>query len=95
MEPILTSDVELAAERADEGQLIHAWRAEQLRRLGFPQALAETFAEQCGEHGQRREQTDDQERCEREAAPRILPRPVRDPGAPAAARSSSMRSRRR
>ena len=50
MEPILTPDIELAAERADEGQLIHAWRAEQLRRLGFPQALAEMFAEQIDWH---------------------------------------------
>jgi hypothetical protein len=44
MEPILISEGDLAAERADEGQLVHAWRAEQLRRLGFPQALADMFA---------------------------------------------------
>src|SRR2546430_13103371 len=28
----------------DEELLIHAWRAEQLRHLGFPRTLAETFA---------------------------------------------------
>jgi hypothetical protein len=44
MEPILTSDAELVEDTTDEELLIHAWRAEQLRRLGFPRTLAETFA---------------------------------------------------
>jgi len=44
MEPILFSDAELVEDTTDEEQLIHAWRAEQLRRLGFPRTLAETFA---------------------------------------------------
>ncbi len=45
MEPILMSDAELVEETTDEGVLIHAWRAEQLQRLGLPPILAETFAE--------------------------------------------------
>ena len=44
MEPILISDSELVENTTDEELLIHAWRAEQLRRLGFPRILAETFA---------------------------------------------------
>lgn len=44
MEPLLTSEADFAVERADEKQLVHAWRAEQLHRLGFPQALADMFA---------------------------------------------------
>jgi hypothetical protein len=44
MEPILISDSELVEETTDEELLIHAWRAEQLRRLGLPRILAETFA---------------------------------------------------
>ncbi len=44
MEPILISDAELVEDTTDEGLLVHAWRAEQLRRLGFPRILAETFA---------------------------------------------------
>ncbi len=44
MEPILISDAELVEDTTDEGLLVHAWRAEQLRRLGFPRSLAETFA---------------------------------------------------
>jgi hypothetical protein len=44
MEPILISDAELVADTSDEELLIHGWRAEQLRRLGFPRLLAETFA---------------------------------------------------
>jgi hypothetical protein len=43
MEPIVTSETELVEDRADDG-LLHAWRAEQLRHLGFPRAFAETFA---------------------------------------------------
>jgi hypothetical protein len=44
MEPILISEPELVEDRTDEELLIHAWRAEQLRRLGFPETLAEIFA---------------------------------------------------
>jgi hypothetical protein len=44
MEPILISDTDLANDSADEELLVHAWRAEQLRRLGLPRILAETFA---------------------------------------------------
>jgi hypothetical protein len=44
MEPILISDAELVEDTSDEELLIHAWRAEQLRYLGFPRSLAETFA---------------------------------------------------
>jgi hypothetical protein len=44
MEPILLSDAELVEDTTDKGLLIHAWRAEQLRHLGFPHMLAETFA---------------------------------------------------
>ncbi len=44
MEPILISDAELAEDITDEELLINAWCAEQLRRLGLPRALAETFA---------------------------------------------------
>jgi hypothetical protein len=44
MEPTLISHTELVEDTADEELLIHAWRAEQLRRLGFPRTLAETLA---------------------------------------------------
>jgi hypothetical protein len=44
MEPILISDTELVEETSGEELLIHAWRAEQLRRLGLSRILAETFA---------------------------------------------------
>jgi hypothetical protein len=44
MEPILISDEELVEDTTDEELLIHAWRAEQLRRLGLTRVLAETFA---------------------------------------------------
>ena len=44
MEPILISDAELVEHTTDEELLIHAWRAEQLCRLGLPRILAETFA---------------------------------------------------
>jgi hypothetical protein len=44
MKPILLSDAELVEDATDEELLVHAWRAEQLRRLGFPRTLAETFA---------------------------------------------------
>jgi hypothetical protein len=45
MEPNLMSVAELAEDRTDEELLIHAWRAEQLLRLGLPYRLAERFAE--------------------------------------------------
>ena len=38
-------DVEDAVEVADDELLIHEWRTEQLRRLGLPGILAETFAD--------------------------------------------------
>ena len=44
MEPILLADDDLQDE-VDEDLLVHAWRTEQLRRLGLPQTLAETFAD--------------------------------------------------
>jgi hypothetical protein len=44
MEPILFSDAELVEGTSDEELSIHAWRAEQLRRLGLSRTLAETFA---------------------------------------------------
>jgi hypothetical protein len=44
MEPILISDAELVEDMTDEELLIQAWCAEQLRRLGLPNTLAERFA---------------------------------------------------
>lgn len=44
MEPMLISDAELVQDATDEDLLILAWRAEQLRRLGLSDILAETFA---------------------------------------------------
>ena len=45
MEPILISDVELVEDRTDEELLVRAWRAEQLRSLGFSRLVSEMFAE--------------------------------------------------
>ena len=45
MRPNLIAEDELLEERADEELQIHAWRAEQLERLGLPRVLAERFAE--------------------------------------------------
>jgi predicted transcriptional regulator len=45
MEPILISYSELVEDAAGEERMIHAWRVEQLRRLGLSRAVAETFAE--------------------------------------------------
>jgi hypothetical protein len=45
MEPILFSDAELVEDTAGEWLLIHAWRIEQLQRLGLARVVAETFAE--------------------------------------------------
>jgi hypothetical protein len=46
MEPILTPLENLDNEDDDgETLLVHAWRTEQLRGLGLPRILAETFAD--------------------------------------------------
>jgi hypothetical protein len=46
MEPITILDLEAALDHvSSEGLLVHDWRVEQLRRVGVPRALAETFAE--------------------------------------------------
>jgi hypothetical protein len=45
MKPILFSDTELVEDTTDEELLIHAWRTEQLQRLGLSRILAEKFAE--------------------------------------------------
>jgi hypothetical protein len=45
MGPILISDAEILERTTDEEQLVHAWRVEQLQRLGLPLILAEAFAE--------------------------------------------------
>ena len=50
MEPTLLLDSDLEGETRDERLLVHAWRAEQLRRLGVPQALAEAFADRVDWH---------------------------------------------
>jgi len=44
MEPILLPAGDLQDE-VDEELLVHAWRTEQLLRLGLPHTLAETFAD--------------------------------------------------
>jgi hypothetical protein len=44
MEQILVSDAELVEDTTDEELVIHAWRAEQLQRLGLTRILAVTFA---------------------------------------------------
>lgn len=44
MEAILTPADHLESE-SDEELLVHAWRTEQLRRLGLPRILAEIFAD--------------------------------------------------
>ena len=44
MDPVLISDSNLAHDRSREDLLVQAWRAEQLRRLGVPRLLAETYA---------------------------------------------------
>jgi hypothetical protein len=41
METILISDAELVEDATDEELMIHAWRVEQLQRLGLPRILAE------------------------------------------------------
>ena len=44
MEPIVLPAGDLQDE-VDEELLVHAWRTEQLLRLGLPHTLAETFAD--------------------------------------------------
>jgi hypothetical protein len=44
MQPIPISDAEPVEHATAEELAIHAWRAEQLRRLGLSSTLAETFA---------------------------------------------------
>jgi hypothetical protein len=41
---ILSSETKLVEDTTDEELLLEAWRAEQLRGLGLPHLLAETFA---------------------------------------------------
>jgi hypothetical protein len=45
MKPIPMLESELVEVVADDELLIHAWRAEQLRRIGLSDALADTFAD--------------------------------------------------
>ena len=45
MEQVLISDAELVEDTTLEELRIHAWRSEQLQRLGVHRILAETFAE--------------------------------------------------
>jgi len=49
MEPILMPADDLDDD-ADEWLLVHAWRAEQLWRLGLPRVLAEAFADRIDWH---------------------------------------------
>jgi hypothetical protein len=44
MEPITITHSELVEDTSDEELVIHAWRAEQLRRLGLSRLLSEAFA---------------------------------------------------
>ena len=44
MHPVPLDDVDVDVRPSDE-ERVHAWRAEQLRRLGVPDALAEVFAD--------------------------------------------------
>ena len=44
MDPIPISDRELTQDATEEDLAIHAWRAEQLRRVGLSRVLAGTFA---------------------------------------------------
>ena len=44
MDPSLL-EIEDLGEATDERLLVHAWRAEQLGRLGLPHVLAEAFAD--------------------------------------------------
>jgi hypothetical protein len=48
MKPILMFEIEPVEDATDDELLIHAWRAEQLRRIGLSHTLAETFADDVG-----------------------------------------------
>jgi hypothetical protein len=52
MEPILMSDSDLeeAHDGLNEQHVVHAWRTEQLQRLGLHRLLAETFADRIDWH---------------------------------------------
>jgi hypothetical protein len=50
MNPNLMAEDELLEEGAGEEMLIHAWRTEQLERLGLPRVLAERLAERVDWH---------------------------------------------
>ena len=69
MEPTLITGVDLD-EDDYEDVLIHEWRAEQLRRLGVPRTLADTFAQLVDWH-------EVANLVERGCAPRIALRIVR------------------
>jgi hypothetical protein len=49
MEPIMKT-AENRGDGNDEGLLVHAWRSEQLGRLGLPRVLAEMFADRVDWH---------------------------------------------
>jgi hypothetical protein len=69
MEPTVITGVDLD-EVEYEDVLIHEWRAEQLRRLGVPRTLADTFAQLVDWH-------EVANLVERGCAPRIALRIVR------------------
>ena len=69
MEPTLITGVDLD-EEGYEDFLIHEWRAEQLRRLGVPRALADAFAQLVDWH-------EVAKLVERGCAPRLALRIVR------------------
>jgi hypothetical protein len=50
MESIAISHVDPVEETADEEARVHAWRVEQLQRLGLQRILAEAFAERVDWH---------------------------------------------
>jgi hypothetical protein len=50
MEPTLMSNTPLDGGGAGEDLVTQAWRAEQLRLLGFPRTLAELFADRVDWH---------------------------------------------
>jgi hypothetical protein len=52
MEPILMSDADLddTYDEHNELRVVHAWRVEQLRRLGLHRLLAEIFADRIDWH---------------------------------------------
>jgi hypothetical protein len=51
MEPISILDPEATLDDVESGELlVHAWRVEQLRRLGVRRASAETFAARVDWH---------------------------------------------